>query len=87
MKNTWLHLYIYIYNKFKNVLFILLFEQLHLLEPSMGQYLFLINYKEFQAPQNCSSDLQSHYFSILLSFGFYTDAYPSSPFPIYVAKI
>ncbi len=32
-----------------------LFEQLHLLEPSMWQYLFLINYKEFQAPQNCSS--------------------------------
>ncbi len=32
-----------------------LFEQLHLLEPSMCQYLFLINDKEFQAPQNCSS--------------------------------
>ncbi len=32
-----------------------LFEQLHLLEPSMWQYLFLINYKEFQAPQSCSS--------------------------------
>ncbi len=37
--------------KWNNVLF----EQLHLLEPSMWQYLFLINYKEFQAPQNCSS--------------------------------
>ncbi len=45
LKNTWLQFYIYIY----------LFEQLHLLEPSMWQYLFLINYKEFQAPQNCSS--------------------------------
>ncbi len=33
---------------------ILLFEQLHILEPSMWQYI-LINYKEFQAPQNCSS--------------------------------
>ncbi len=30
-------------------------NELHLLEPSMWQYLFLINYKEFQAPQNCSS--------------------------------
>ncbi len=37
--------------KWNNVLF----EQLHLLEPSVWQYLFLINYKEFQAPQNCSS--------------------------------
>ncbi len=33
--------------KWNNVLF----EQLHLLEPSMWQYVFLINYKEFQAPQ------------------------------------
>ncbi len=32
-----------------------LFEQLHLLEPSMCQYLFLINYKHFQAAQNYSS--------------------------------
>ncbi len=33
----------------------MLFEQLYLLEPSMWQYLFLINYKAFQAPQICSS--------------------------------
>ncbi len=33
----------------------MLLEQLHLLEPSVWQYLFLINYKEFQVPQNCSS--------------------------------
>ncbi len=50
LKNTWLQFFIYIL-KLNNVLF----EQLHLLEPSMWQYLFLINYKEFQAPQNCSS--------------------------------
>ncbi len=40
LKNTWLQFFIYIL-KLNNVLF----EQLHLLEPSMWQYLFLINYK------------------------------------------
>ncbi len=49
LKNTWLQFFIYIL-KWNDVLF----EQLYLLEPSMWQYLFLINYKEFKAPQNCS---------------------------------
>ncbi len=41
----------YIFKKKKKNL---LFEQLLILEPSMWQYI-LINYKEFQAPQDCSS--------------------------------
>ncbi len=71
LKNTWLQLFFYIL-KWNDVLF----EQLHLLEPSMWQYLFLINYKEFQAPQNCSSPTVIYrgnvlYFEVKNSFFFH----------------